>query len=180
MPGHYKGNQFFIGDFDDELENTLLIPLTREIAKQSKLQNGNIDLWINSMGGYAHLVMHMVELVELAKAKGVVVRTIVPNMAFSAGSVLAVTGTPGERYIARNAEHLIHYGQIASMESTPQQVERYGKWKDRYFKATVAHYKKYADIPDIDKEMLDDGWFIPAKDCLRFSLADKYIDRLEL
>jgi ATP-dependent protease ClpP protease subunit len=180
MPGHYQDNRFFIGDFDDELENSILIPLTKEIAAQSKLKDGNIDLYINSMGGYAHLTAHIVELVELAKAQGVTVRTIVPNMAFSAGSILAITGTPGERYISKSAEHLIHYGQIASMESTPQQVERYRKWKERYFKATVAHYKRYSDIPGLDQEILDDGWFIPAKDCLRYKLADKYIDKLEL
>jgi ATP-dependent protease ClpP protease subunit len=180
MPGHYIENRFFIGDFDDELENTILIPLTKEIANQSEKVDGRIDLYINSMGGYAHLVLHMVELVELAKANGVEVRTIVPNMAFSAGSILAVTGTPGERYIAKNAEHLIHYGQIASMESTPQQVERYRKWKDRYFKSTVAHYKKYANIPNIDQEMLDDGWFVPAKDAIKYKLADKFMDKLEL
>jgi len=180
MPGSHKGNTFFIGDFDDELEASIVVPFTREINKQAEHAEGYIDLWINSMGGYAHLVGHLVELVELAKANGVIVRTIVPNMAFSAGSILAITGSPGERYIGRNAEHLIHYGQIASFESTPQQVERYRKWKDRYFKSTVAHYKKYANIPNIDQEILDDGWFVPAKDCLKYSLADKFTDKFVL
>ena len=64
--------------------------------------------------------------------------------------------------------------------STPQQVERYRKWKDRYFKSTVAHYKKYANIPNIDQEILDDGWFVPAKDCLKYSLADKFTDKFVL
>lgn len=180
VPGHHSKNQFFIGDFDDELEANVIIPLTKQIQKQSITYGGSIDLYINSMGGYAHLVNHMVELVEIAKRQEVVVRTIVPNMAFSAGSILAITGTPGERYIGKDAEHLIHYGQIASFESTPQQVERYRKWKERYFKATVQHYKKYAAVPNIDKEILDDGWFVPAKDCIRYKLADKFMDRLEI
>jgi ATP-dependent protease ClpP protease subunit len=179
MPGHYSDNRFFIGDFDDDLENNLLMPLTKEISNQAKLRDGRIDLWINSMGGYAHLVSHFVSLVELAKAQDIVVRTIVPDMAFSAGSMLAITGTLGERYIGKNAEHLIHYGQIASFESTPQQVERFRKWKERYFRSTVAHYKKYTDIPNIDQEMLDDGWFVPAKECIKFGIADKFIDKLE-
>jgi ATP-dependent protease ClpP protease subunit len=180
MPGQYKGNRFFIGDFDDELESGIVIPLTKEIAKQTESSEGYIDLYINSMGGYAHLVGHLVELVELAKRHGVIVRTIVPSMAFSAGSILAITGSPGERYIGKNAEHLIHYGQIASFESTPQQVERYRKWKDRYFKSTVAHYKKYSNIPNLDQEILDDGWFVPAKDCLKYGLADKYTDKFAI
>jgi ATP-dependent protease ClpP protease subunit len=107
LPGQFEDNTFFIGDFDDSLEQQVIVPLTQEIRKQSELKNGVIDLYINSIGGYLHLVNHMTELVELAKASGVVVRTIVPDMAFSAGSMLAITGTVGERYIGKRAEHLI-------------------------------------------------------------------------
>lgn len=180
MPGHFRDNRFFIGDFDDALENDVIIPLTAEIAAQRKRDDKRIDLYINSMGGYSHLVFHLIELVDLAKASGVTVRTIVPNMAFSAGSMLAITGTEGERYMGKNAEHMIHYGVIGSMESTPNQIERYRKWKDRNFKATVAHYRKHADVPNLDQEMLDDGWFIPAKDCIKHGLADKYMEKLSL
>lgn len=180
MPGHYIDNKFFIGDFDDDLENTLVIPLTREIATQAEKRDGQIDLHINSAGGYSHLVFHLIELVELARKNDVTVRTIVPNMAFSAGSMLAITGTPGERYVGRNAEHLVHYGAIMSMETTPNQIERYRRYKERNFKATVAHYRKYADIPNLDVEMLDDAWFVPAKDAIKYKMADKYMERLEL
>lgn len=180
MPGHYEDNMFFIGDFDDALENQILIPLTQEVAKQSKEKNGRIDLYINSVGGYVHLVSHIVELVEIAKSQGVVVRTIVPDMAFSAGSALAITGTPGERYIGRRAEHLIHYGQIMSFETTPEQIKRFTAWKDRKFKANLEHYKKYCDIPNLDQHILDDGFFVTARDCIKWKLADKYMDKLEI
>lgn len=178
MAGHYEENAFFIGDFDDALEDRVIIPLTQEIAKQSKEKNGRIDLYINSTGGYVHLVNHMVELVEIAKAQGVTVRTIVPDMAFSAGSMLAITGSPGERYIGRRAEHLVHYGQIMSFETTPEQIKRFTAWKDRKLKANVAHYKKYCDIPNLEQNILDDGWFITAKDAIKWGLADKYMEKL--
>ena len=171
---------FFIGDFDDSLEDRVLIPLTKEIINQSTLSNGRIDLYINSVGGYVHLVSHMVELVEIAKQQGVTVRTIVPDMAFSAGSALAVTGTVGERYIAKKAEHLIHYGQIMSFETTPEQIKRFTAWKDRKFKANLEHYKKYCDIPDLDKHILDDGFFVTAPQAIKWGMADKYMDKLEL
>lgn len=180
MPGTYEDNIFFIGDFDDALEDRVIIPLTQEISKQSKEKEGRIDLYINSVGGYVHLVSHMVELVEIAKAQGVVVRTVVPDMAFSAGSMLAVSGSPGERYIARKAEHLIHYGQIMSFETTPEQVKRFTAWKDRKFKANLEHYKKYCDIPDLDKHILDDGFFVTAPQAIKWSMADKYMEKLEV
>ena len=180
MPGTYEDNVFFIGDFDESLERDIVIPLTMEIAKQSEKKKGRIDLYINSMGGYGHLAYHLVELVESAKRQDVEVRTIVTNSAFSAGSMLAITGTPGERYISRTGSHLIHYGSIASFEQTPQQIERYNKWKKKFFSDNVAHYKKYANVPDLEKHISDDGFFVTAAECVKWKLADKYMDKLEI
>lgn len=180
MPGHFEENIFFIGDFDDALENQVLIPMTQEINKQSKEKEGRIDLYINSAGGYVHLLNHIVELVEIAKAQDITVRTIVPDMAFSAGSALAITGTVGERYIAKRAEHLIHYGQIMSFETTPEQIKRFTAWKDRKFRANLEHYNKYCEIPNLDKHILDDGFFVTAKQAIQWKMADKYMEKLKV
>lgn len=180
MPGTFEDNTFFIGDFDDQLEQTVIIPFTEEIKKQSELKKGRIDLFINSVGGYLHLVNHFTELVELAKAQGVVVRTIVPDIAFSAGSMLAITGSPGERYIGRRAEHLVHYGQIMSFETTEEQIDRFTAHKKRLFKGNLDHYKKYCNIPEIDQKMLDDGYFVPARKAIQWGMADKFMDKLVL
>lgn len=171
---------FFIGDFDDSLENTIIIPLTTEIKKQAEYKHGQIDLVINSIGGYLHLVNHMIELVEIAKREGVKVRTIVPDIAYSAGSMLAITGTKGERYVGKRAEHLVHYGQIMSFETTEQQVDRFTAHKKRLFKANFEHYQKYCKIPNLSQQMLDDGYFVTAKDAIKYDMADKLMDRLVL
>lgn len=178
----HDGNVFFLGDFDDHAEDEITVPLIREIEEQRKYRDGRIDLWINSFGGYAHLVYSLVALVELAKREGVIVRTIVPNIAFSAGSMLAIAGTPGHRYIEKTGTHLIHYGTtIGTAESTPQQIERWSAFKKRDFNNTLAHYRKYAkpSLP-LDTEMLDDGWSIPANKCITYGLADKYMDKLDI
>lgn len=176
-----EGNVFILNDFDDNMEGSIVLPLTLEVQKQSKLRDGQIDLYVNSFGGFAHLVFHLIELVEIAKRNDVVVRTIVPSVAFSAGSMIAVTGTPGERYIARNGEHLLHYGRsMGSAEETPKQIERWSAYKARDFKNTLAHYGKYAKVPNLDTEMMDDGFFVPAAKCIRFGLADKYLDKLDI
>ena len=180
MPGQYEDNTFFIGDFDDSLEQQIIVPLTQEIRKQAELKDGRIDLYINSCGGYLHLVNHMTELVELAKSNGVIVRTIVPDIAFSAGSMLAITGTKGERYIGKRAEHLIHYGQIMSFETTEQQIDRFTAHKKRIFKGNLDHYKKYCDVPNLDQQMLDDGFFVTAKDAIKWGMADKYMEKLDI
>ena len=175
-----EGNNFTIFDFDDNLEQSVILPLIDETKRQAKLKDGSINLWINSYGGYRHLVFQIISLVEMAKRNGVVVRTIVNDIAYSAGSILAVTGSPGERYIERTAEHLCHYGFTGSNESTPAQVERNYAQKNEGFKKILNHYKKYTDIPDIEMAMNDDSFYIPAAKCIRYGLADKYLDKLEL
>ena len=171
---------FFLSDFDDNMEASLVLPLTREIQKQRKLRNGQIDLYINSFGGYAHLVFHLIQLVEMAKREDIVVRTIVPSIAFSAGSMLAVVGTPGERYIAKDAEHLIHYGRTGSVEETPKQIERWSAYKTRDFTKTIKHYQRYSEVPNIDAEMMDNGFFVPATKCVKWGLADKYMEKFDV
>jgi len=180
LPGTHEDNIFFIGDFDDALERDVILPLTVAIREETKKNEGHIDLYINSMGGYGHVLYHMVGLVETAKRQGVVVRTIVTDSAFSAGSMLAITGTPGERYISRTGSHLIHYGSIASFESTPEQIARYTKWKSGFFKSNVALYKKYSDVPNLEQHIADDGFFVSAPEAIKWKLADKFMDKLEI
>lgn len=183
MPHSFHGNQFLIGsEFDSDLEHEIIIPLTVEIKKQAKKMESKrqIDIYINSFGGYGHLANHLIELVELAKRNGIVVRTIVTDSAFSAGSMLAIAGSPGERYIARTAFHLVHYGSITSFEATPLQAERYGKWKNAFFANNVKHYKKYADIPNLEDQIKDDGFFVTAAESIKWKMADHYTDKLEL
>lgn len=176
------GNTFAIFDFDDNLEQTIVLPMFREIQNQTRYTNGSINLMINSFGGYRHLVFQMISLVEMAKRNNVVVRTIVPDIAYSAGSILAVTGTPGERYIEKTAEHLIHYGQTGSAESTPEQVERNYIQKQQGFKKILDHYQKHTNLgrEDLDSLMNDDSAYIPANKCIKWGLADKYLDKFDL
>lgn len=174
------GNVFFIGDFDDNAERELIVPLTREIQNQKRFRDGRIDLYINSFGGYAHLVDHLTMLVEMAKREDITVRTVVPSIAFSAGSMLAITGTPGERYITRTGNHLIHYGSTGSVETTPLQADRFHAWKKADFNNTVKHYEKYANVPDIRAHVADDGFFVPAPKCIKWGLADKYIESFDI
>lgn len=179
----HDGNVFFLADFDDNMEATIVLPLIREIQKQRRLVDGRIDLYINSFGGYRHLVFQLISLVENAKRDGVVVRTIVPDIAYSAGSILAVTGTPGERYIEKTAEHLIHYGHTGGGgESTPEQVERVYSAKALGFKKILTHYKKFTNFPEgeIERLMSDDMAFIPATKCIKYGLADKYMDKFDI
>jgi ATP-dependent protease ClpP protease subunit len=175
-----EGNVFLIGDFDDSMEGDIIIPFIRQIQHQTRLVDGRIDLYINSFGGYAHLAFQLISLVEMAKRENIIVRTIVPDVAYSAGSLLAVTGSPGYRFIERKANHLVHYGTAGgSNESTPEQLQRIFEEKGRHFKKMRQHYLDYTNIPpeELDRLMNDDMAFIPAAKCIRWGMADGYMDK---
>ena len=176
------GNLFFLADFDDHMEATVVLPLIKEIQKQRTLVDGRIDLYINSFGGYRHLVFQLISLVRQAQRDGVVVRTIVPDIAYSAGSILAVTGSPGERYIEKTAEHLIHYGLTGSAETTPEQVERNYIQKQQGFKKILDHYASYTNLGRDDLEMLmnDDSAYLSANKCIKHGLADRYMEKFDI
>lgn len=182
MAGYHDGrNTFYIGEFDGNMEESLMIPITLAVKQQSNLKDGRLDLFINSYGGNAHLLMHMVELVEMAKREGVVVRTIVTGAAYSAGSMLAVAGTPGERYIAKNAMHLAHYGNTgADGDETPLQAQRRHDANQLMFQQVVKHYEKYCEIPDLEENLVDDNWYITATQAKRWRMADKFLDKYKM
>lgn len=174
----YDGNVFFIGDFDEAMEDEILIPLTREIQKQRSEEDPRIDLYINSIGGNLYLLQHLVELVEAAKNLDINVRTMVMSMAFSSGSLLAITGS--ERYISKSAEHMIHYGTGGYASANPSQIEVHNARLLREFNWGYEHYKKYADIPNLKKKMSKDNYYITADKCIEWGLADFYMDELDI
>lgn len=179
MAGYNKKNHFYIGEFDEGLEE-MMPALSLEIERQANEKAGVLDLYINSYGGNSDVANHMVSLIEIAKAHDIVVRTIVTSAAFSAGSWVAVTGTPGERYIAKTAAHLVHYGTIGSASGTPTQQERAAEFAKMWFRQTLSHYNHYCDIPNLADEINDDGFYIPSIKAVKWGMADKYLDKFTL
>lgn len=169
------GDRFFIlGEFNDDMNRELVLPLTKKIDSLSAIRNPSIEIIIDSNGGNGNTLMHLVDLVETAKKNGITVKTIVRNRAYSSGSMLAITGSKGHRYIAPAAEHLIHYGSVNGWYNhTPTQLDRESKFFKRWFATLVDHYKKYADVPDLEEHIKDDNFFIDAKSSIKWGLADK-------
>lgn len=178
---YHSNNKFFIlHEFNNELRDGIIIPLTEKIEELSKQKEAEIEIHINSHGGSAELCMHIIRLMELAKSREIIVRTLVMEVANSAGSFVAVAGTKGERYIARGAEQCVHYGSTSGWrESTPLQTERNSEYKKRWFAKTIAHYQKYCKIPNLQENIKDDSFFITSEDCIKWKMADKYLEEMK-
>lgn len=181
MAGYHKGNVFYIGEFDAEMEETILVPLVTQTQKQSEC-GGRLDLYINSYGGVLEIVQHVLGIIEVAKGHGVRVRTIITGAAYSGGSMVAVAGTVGERYMNRQSLHLVHYGASAAAARSPVESERNHKVDQRFFNLVKKHYRDYCDIPDevLSEGLNSDMWHITYTEAKRWGMCDKPLDRLNI
>lgn len=173
-------NSYFInGTFDDEMRSAVVWQMDKHINKLKDTKNATLTFHISSHGGDGYLVFDLVDMFERAKRQGITIRTIVTTHAYSAGSILAVAGSDGERYISENAEHLVHYGQFDGYrKTTPLQIERNAAHYKRWTGKIVAHYEKYTTMPDIAEKIKDDDFYVTAKQALRWKLADKLTNEL--
>jgi ATP-dependent protease ClpP protease subunit len=168
-------NVFIYGEFDKSFPECVISPLIKLVESKKQLKNGTINIYIDSNGGYARMVWNVVSILEEAKKSGVTIKTYVFGSAYSCGSILAIVGSENERYISRNAEHVVHLGATGTRVQTNLQLEREVGAMKKHFERVVAHYKKYCNIPNIEDALKDDSFFIFDKDIIRNKMADKFI-----
>lgn len=177
---YHTGNVFYVSEFDKDMTDYFMIPFYRAVEEQAEAA-GTIDMYINSYGGDTHQAFHLVSMMEIAKGHGVTVRTIVTDTAMSSGSIVSVAGSPGERYVARDASLLVHYGYVYSGEvSTPLQVQRNREHHEKHFSHILSHYEKYCSIPNLSDKMNDDNYYITGVQAKRWGMADKFLDKFVL
>lgn len=176
-----NGKTYFInGTFNEEMRNEVVWNLEKHINELKHLKDPKLTFYISSHGGDGYLVLDLINLFELAKAQGITIRTVVTSHAYSAGSMLAIAGSEGERYISPQAEHLAHYGTFDGYRKhTPLQSTREHEHNLRWNNTMLKHYQKYTKIPNLKKEIADDGFYIPADKCIEWKVADKYIKELK-
>jgi ATP-dependent protease ClpP protease subunit len=176
-----KNTVYIHGEFDIDIIE--ILPLIRkEIDNQKTLKNGKIIFSINSVGGYVYILISLLNLIDYAKKSGVIVETIVESMAYSCGSLLACSGSIGHRYIAEYAEHLCHFPRGSFYSATLEQLDRNAERLKRVMLNCKSIYKKYCKdtaqkgyIEKLFRSMKDDNFFIPAKECIKYGLADKIL-----
>lgn len=70
-----------------------------------------VDVYINSPGGEVCTYRSIMTLLNLARAKGAIIRTTVMGAASSCASLIAVQGTPNFRIMYEESYNMIHYGK---------------------------------------------------------------------
>ena len=133
-----------------------------------------INFYINSPGGSVTAGMSIYDTMQFVRCP---IHTIVLGQAASMGSLLAMAGANGHRFILPNARHMIHQplggasGQATDVEIQARELLR---WKTVLTNIYATHTGKGYD--ELAKDMERDN-FMTAYEAVQYGLADKVIDK---
>ncbi len=135
-----------------------------------------IPVVVESFGGEAHSLLHMLDVVEDAKARGAAVTTVVMGKAMSCGALLAASGSKGARFVSPRATIMVHdisggaAGKVHDVAAYQKQSERlnneYWSLLDKYAGKRAGYFSKLAD-----KEKRADLYFT-AEEAVKHGLAE--------
>lgn len=138
------------------------------------IKNPIIDIFIDSCGGTEYALQNLSTLLNIAKSRGAIIRTTVLARAYSAGSLLAIQGTPGFRIMAHDARHMIHFGCISMTATNPDDIEIRARQIAHQKKIIQEKYKKHTKIPtaEFEKMLRCESGYLTAAECLKMGLCD--------
>lgn len=82
-----------------------------------------LNVWINSGGGKISVMQSILTLFNMASAKGTIIKTYNIASASSSASMIAISGTPGYRYMAENAYNYIHFGRYSADTAHTDEID---------------------------------------------------------
>ncbi len=143
-----------------------------------KIKNPIIDIFIDSPGGEVHTLNSITTLLNIAKARGAIIRTTVLAQAFSCGSLLAIQGTPGFRIMSSDAELLVHYGTTGLRVDKQSDLDAMPAILTARKQQTNAKYLAHTKISqrELNKLLSNESGFLSAKKCLELGFCDWIID----
>jgi ATP-dependent Clp protease protease subunit len=134
----------------------------------------DISLYINSPGGSVTAGMAILDTMQFIKPD---VATIVMGQACSMGSLLAQAGTPGKRFILKNARHMIHQpsggagGQATDMEIQVKEILKMKKTLTEIYVQNNTKGKTYEQLlADMERD-----FFMSAQESVDYGLADEIL-----
>lgn len=155
---------------EEETEET--IETLNEIINDLKEKKPELTLIINSPGGeYDHLIQ-IYDTIQLLDAS---VRTVVNGSAFSAGAILAISGTCGKRYITPNSRLMFHAVSMG-MEGKVQDTRVDLKEAERLNQQMAQLIKFHTGISD--KEVLlytDRDIYITPEEAVKLKMIDEIV-----
>ncbi len=169
------GNFFINGDIDDTIAKNIIAPLINEInIRRAQATPAPIKVFVTSYGGYVKDAFDIISWFDYAKKVGVPIHTYVTSVAFSAGSLIAVSGH--KRFASVRAYHGLHFARGSDYAHNPEMADRNAenfKWMQAQL---VKIYKENTKLKDIEKLLLADNYMINGgSNLLKYGLIDELI-----
>lgn len=169
------GKIYILGPFDRSISQNIIPGIADLIGNSISEKNAALVFYINSFGGYAAEMLSVLAMIELAKKMGITVITHNIGVAYSCASLLAVHGD--HRIMYRNAKNLMHLGSTAFESKTFEQLERGHENAKKWFNTIVQMYVEHTKMneADVKKALMDDNYYLDAKQCKKLGLCDEII-----
>lgn len=161
------------GEVNDQMANVIVAQL---LFLESEDSTKDIQLFINSPGGSVTAGLGILDTMEFVKPD---VATTVFGQACSMGSLLAQAGTPGKRFMMKNARHMVHSvsgGSRGTVHDTLIQMNEMIALNTALTQIYVDHNSKGKTFEDFEKIMQRDT-FMSAQQALDFGLIDSIVTK---
>ena len=133
-----------------------------------------IDVYINSNGGNLPQTKSIMTLLNLARAKGAIIRTTNMGISASCASLIAIQGTPKFRIMYEQAYNLLHYGKSTYSVDKADEIDRVAIYETELRKNFNAPYLKYTNLTekDLKKYQKTEFAYLNAQECLKKNICD--------
>jgi len=137
--------------------------------------NQFLELFINSPGGDWYTGISIINMMEIAKEKGLTVNTYVTGEAASMASIIALYGD--NRFIHKNARHMIHFGAYYNEIHKETEIKKSLKDMQEFHDICIDIYSKKTKMKKsfIEKVMEDEFGFMNSEDCIKYGIATQII-----
>lgn len=167
----------YIQDEINEENCAFMIGDMHKFIMQEDNTGKELNIVINSPGGSVDVMTQISALMTMAKLRGIKVVTWVLGWAASAGSLIAVQGD--DRWMSRNAFHMIHFGSIWENFTKETEIEKSFKFTQEYTKRMqniyLDHCKKLTPtkLKELEEDEMGRLW---ADECLKLGICDHIIE----
>lgn len=152
------GNVYILGEFDESISSDVVAPLVKkinELEEAASTKNNTITFYINSRGGYSSELQNLLALIDIAKQKGIKIKTVILGEASSCASLLAIHGD--HRAIYKNGFHYMHLGEVYGSVRTFKQLDRSFNYTTFHFNNIIKMYVDNTKLSESEvREMLND------------------------
>lgn len=166
---------------DKDIEHDSLKEQTEQAmlacSEESPIELCNV--FIHSNGGDITEAFKFIDVLELLQQR-IPVRTIILGNAKSAGLLISMSGTKGERYISRNSSVMSHQASLY-MNNMAGRISDLAAIHEDFKKTTAAiinHYKRHTGLSrkKIERDLMaHNDTTLTSKEAIEYNLVDKLL-----